>query len=78
MLVVDLIKRDKPKAIFLEISLLVGFLLWAVVLGFYRYLAPLEMAAAAVVVMLVALHRVLAEALSSASPAPSSSALSTR
>ena len=63
MLVVDLVRRDKPQAIFLEISFLAGFVLWAVVLGFYRYLAPLEMSAAAVVVMLVALHRVPREAL---------------
>jgi hypothetical protein len=55
-LVIDLVKRDKPKAVFLEISLLVGFLLWAVVFGFYRYLAPLEMATAAVVITLVLLR----------------------
>ncbi len=63
MFVIDLFKRDRPQAIFLEISFLAGFVLWAVVLGFYRYLAPLEMAAAAVVVMLIALHRVPREAL---------------
>lgn len=56
MLVFDLIKRGKPQAVFLEVSFLAGYLLWVFVLGFYRYLAPLEMAAAAVVVMLVALH----------------------
>jgi hypothetical protein len=57
MLVFDLVKKDKPQAVFIEVSLLLSFLLWAVLLGFYRYLAPVEMAAAAAVVMLVALHR---------------------
>ncbi|MGC9961824.1 MAG: hypothetical protein ABSE47_07975 [Acidimicrobiales bacterium] len=56
MLVVDLVKRDKPEAVFLEISFLAGFLLWATLFGFYRYLAPLEMAAGAVVIMLVFIH----------------------
>jgi hypothetical protein len=56
MLVVDLVKRDKPEAVFLEISFLAGFLLWAALFGFYRYLAPLEMAAGAVVIMLVFIH----------------------
>jgi hypothetical protein len=63
MLVFDLIKRDKPTAVFIEICFVAGFVLWAVVLGFYRYLAPLEMAAGAVVIMLVALHRVPREVL---------------
>ena len=56
-LVVDLVKRDKPQAMFLEISFLGGFVLWAWLFGFYRYLAPLEMAAGAVVIMLVFIHR---------------------
>ena len=57
MLVVDLVKRDKPQAVFLELSFLLGFVLWAVALGFYRYVVPLEMAAAGTVVMLMVLHR---------------------
>lgn len=57
MLIVDLVKRNKPEAIFIEIACLAGFLLWAVLYGFYRYLAPLEMAAGAVVILLVFLHR---------------------
>lgn len=59
MLVVDLIRRDKPQAVFLEISVLLGFALWDVVFGYYRYLAPLEMAAGAVVIVLLFLHREL-------------------
>jgi hypothetical protein len=57
MLIVDLVKRNKPEAIFIEIAFVAGFLIWAVLYGFYRYLAPLEMAAGGVVIMLVFLHR---------------------
>jgi hypothetical protein len=40
---VDLAKRRRAEAIFLELSVLLGFVLWAVAFGYYRYLAPLEM-----------------------------------
>lgn len=59
MLVVDLTRRNKPQAVFLEISVLLGFVLWDVLFGSYRYLAPIQMAAAAVVVILLFLHREL-------------------
>jgi hypothetical protein len=55
-LVYDLVKRTRPQAIFLEGSFILGFLLWAILFGFYRYVAPLEIAAAATVVLVASLH----------------------
>lgn len=54
--VVDLVRRTHADAVFVEISFLLGFLLWAVLFGFYRYLAPLEMASLAVIVLIVFMH----------------------
>ncbi len=55
-LVVDLFRRDKPEALFLEVAFLAGYLIWALLFGFYRYLAPAEMAAGGIVIILVFLH----------------------
>jgi hypothetical protein len=59
MLVVDVIRRNRPEAVLIEISVLLGFALWDVLFGFYRYLAPIQMAATAVVIVLLFLHREL-------------------
>lgn len=56
-LVIELIRRRKPEALFLEFSLVGGFALSEAVFGIYRYLAPIEMAAPAVVISLVLLYR---------------------
>ncbi len=56
-LVVELIRRRKPEALFLEVCLVGGFALSEAVFGIYRYLAPIEMAAPAVVVSLVFIYR---------------------
>jgi hypothetical protein len=55
-LLFDLVKRLRPQALFLESSFILGFLLWAILFGFYRYVAPLEMSAMAVVIASVLLH----------------------
>lgn len=56
-LVFELVKRQHPEALFLEFSLVGGFVLSEAVFGIYRYLAPVEMTAVAVLVSLVFIYR---------------------
>jgi hypothetical protein len=57
MLVMDLIRWKRPEVLFLELSLLGAFLLSEIVFGIYRYLAPVEMTAVAVLISLLFLNR---------------------
>jgi hypothetical protein len=56
-LVAELVRRHHPEALFLELSLVGGFALSEAVFGIYRYLAPIEMSAAAVVISLIFIYR---------------------
>ena len=56
-LVADLVRWRNPQSLFLEMTVLVGYLLWDYVFGYYRYLAPLEISVVSVVVVLVLMHR---------------------
>lgn len=55
-LVYDLIKRNRVHLVFLEVSFLLAYFLWAFVFGVHRYAAPMEMSAGALLLILLLLH----------------------
>ncbi|MGH9170302.1 MAG: hypothetical protein ACRD0Z_05460 [Acidimicrobiales bacterium] len=58
LLVYDIMRRKRPEALYLETAVVAGFVVWDVVFGGYRYLAPLEMGAVAILLVLLAPLRV--------------------
>ncbi len=57
LLVFDLLRRRQPVTLFIEMSIVVGFLSWFFQFGYYRYSAVLEMVLPAAVIAAVLLHR---------------------